>query len=103
MSENPYDFLPPGGMFQDLVGDPVVGATVAPTKMIHHVNNTTAISTITPPNEGFSGPIYLIADSQFTVTSTGGNIALAVTTTVANKVYPFIYDRKTAKWYPLNV
>jgi hypothetical protein len=101
MAENPYGFMPPGGQFNDLVGSPLSGATIAPDKMIHHINNTTAISTITAPYEGFSGPLFLVADSQFTVTSSG-NVALAVTTTVANKVYVFVYDRKTAKWYPIN-
>src|SRR5512137_1186207 len=99
MAETPYDFMSPGGQFQDIVGPALGGATIAPTKMVHHINATTEISTITPPHEGFTGPVFLIADSQFTVTSTGGNIALAVTTTVAGKIYIFIYDRKTGKWY----
>lgn len=102
MAENPYPFTPPGGQFANLIGNALAGATIAPDKMIHHINNTTQIVTITAPHEGFSGPLYLVADSQFTVTSTGGNVALAVTTTVANKVYAFIYDRAAVKWYPIN-
>jgi hypothetical protein len=98
---NPYDFKSPGGQFQRLVGSALSGGTIAPTKMIHHINNTTAISTITPPHEGFSGPIYLVADSQFTAVATG-NIALGITTTVAKKVYCLIYDPATANWYPIN-
>jgi hypothetical protein len=100
MPENPYPFSPPGGQFNDVVGAALGGATIAPDKMVHHITSTTAISTITPPHEGFVGPIYLVADSQFTVT-TSGNVAAAVATTVASVAYPFIYDRKTAKWYPV--
>lgn len=94
-------FRGPGGQFSDIVGAALSGATIAPTALIHHINNTTAISTITPPYAEFSGQLYLIADSQFTVT-TAGNVALAVTTTIANKVYHLVYDKKTAKWYPIN-
>lgn len=101
MAEAPYQFQPPGGQFNNLVGVPLAGGTIAPDKMIHHVNNTTAIATITPPHEGFSGPLYLVADSQFTAVATG-NIAVAITTTVASKCYVLIYDRSTGKWYPIN-
>ena len=101
MSEVFEPFRGPGGQFNDIVGAATAGATVAPTALIHHINNTTAISTITPPYAEFSGALYLIADSQFTVT-TSGNVALAITTTIATKVYHLIYDRKAALWYPIN-
>ncbi len=101
MSEVFEPFRGPGGQFNDIVGSATAGATIAPLALIHHINNTTEISTITPPYADFSGGIYLIADSQFTVT-TSGNVILAITTTIANKVYHLIYDRKTAKWYPIN-
>jgi hypothetical protein len=101
MPELPYQLQGPGGQFNDIVGGFLSGGTIAPDKMVHHINNTTAIATITPPHEGYTGPLYLVADSQFTAVSTG-NIALAITTTVASKVYVLIYDRKTAKWYPVN-
>jgi hypothetical protein len=92
-------FREPGGLLLDLIGPFLSGATIAPTAKIHHINNTTAISTITPPYTDFAGGVFLVADSQFTIT-TSGNVALAVTTTVANKAYHLIYDKKTAKWYP---
>lgn len=101
MSEPFETFRAPGGQFNQIVGSPLSGATIAPTALIHHINNTTAISTITPPYANFSGPLYLIADSQFTVT-TSGNVALAITTTLATKVYHLVYDPATAKWYPIN-
>ena len=105
MAENPYDFMPPGGQFNPLVGQKITAAaTIAPTKMIHHVTGTTAISTITPPSVDFNGPIYLIADSVFSWTSGGGNIAAgSATTVVASNAYGFIYDRVAGKWYPFGL
>lgn len=103
MPENPYDFMPPGGQFNPLVGQKITAAaTIAPTKMIHHVTGTTQITTITPPSVDFNGPIYLIADSVFSWTG-GGNIAVQNASAVlANRAYSFIYDRVTGKWYGLN-
>jgi hypothetical protein len=104
MPENPYNFMPPGGQFNDLIGDVLASAaTIAPTKMVHHVSGVAAIATITPPHEGFTGPLWLVADGAWSWTA-GGNIAVASTTVAtANKAYPFIYDRKAAKWYPVVV
>jgi hypothetical protein len=99
--ENFEPFRAPGGQFLDIVGPPLSGGTIAPTALIHHINNTTAIATITPPYADYSGPLYLIADSQFTAVATG-NIQVAITTTIAGKVYHLVYDKKTAKWYPIN-
>lgn len=90
----------PGGQFADKVG-PVIAsaATIAPTKPIHHVSGTAAIATITPPWEGFAGPLILIADAIWTWTN-GGNIQVAGTVTAAGRTVTFTYDRKTLKWYP---
>lgn len=74
-------------------------ATIAPTHPVHHVTGTAAIATITPPDPGFQGEICLIADAIWTWTA-AGNIALAGTTTAANKAVYFTYDPSTAKWYP---
>ena len=103
MAETPFDFSSPGGLLHDLVG-PVItaAATVAPTKLIQHVTGTTAITTITPPWEGFAGPLYLVADSVFSWTG-GGNIgAINPTTIVASHAYGFIYDEKANKWYSIS-
>lgn len=94
-------FRGPGGQFNQIVGGPLSGATIAPSALVHHINNTTEISTITPPYTGFAGNLLLVADSQFTVT-TSGNVALAITTTIAKKVYHLIYDNIQSKWYPVN-
>lgn len=103
MAENVFDFIPPGGIQDSLIGQPLVGATVAPTKMVHHIVNTTAIVTITPPWTDFTGPVYLIADSVFSWTSAGNIKAANATTVVAGNVYGFLYDRVAGKWYPFGL
>lgn len=97
------DFKSPGGIQNDLVGNKLTAAaTIAPTKMIHHVTGTTAISTITPPYTDFNGPLFLVADSVFSWTSGGGNIGAGnATTVVAAQAYGFVYDRKAGKWYSI--
>ena len=104
MAEFPIDqFKPPGGIQNDLVGQPITAASViAPSRMIHHVIGTTQVVTITPPWTDFNGPLYLVADSVFSWTSTGGNIARANASAVlAGAAYGFVYDRRAGKWYPL--
>lgn len=103
MPELKDDFVPPGGQFANVVGPKLNSVVIAPTKMIHHFNTTAAITTITPPHEGFSGPIYLIADSVFTWTTTGNIAAPQATTISANNAYSFIYDRVAGKWYPVDM
>lgn len=100
--EDVDSFKPPGGIQNNLVGQKLTAAaTIAPTKMIHHVTGTTAITTITPPYVDFNGPLYLIADSVFSWTL-GGNIgAINATTVVALQAYGFIYDRVAGKWYSI--
>ena len=105
MAENIFDFMPPGGIQNSLIGQKLTAAaTLAPSKMVHHVTGTTQVTTITPPHVDFTGPLYLIADSVFSWTSTGGNIAAAnATTVVAANAYGFLYDRVAAKWYPFGL
>lgn len=102
-TEKVFDFLPPGGQFQNLVGGVLGDSVITVTKMIHHINSTQAIYTITTPYEGFAGPVFLVADSAFTWGGTG-NIAttsMAAASMIANHAYGFIYDRVQGKWYPL--
>lgn len=104
MAEKPYDFLPPGGQFQNLIGSDiatVVTSTIAPDKMVHHVKTSATINTITPPHEGYTGPLYLIADSVFAVGGTGNIASTQNTVKVANHAYGFLYDRVAGKWYEL--
>lgn len=95
--------IPPGGEKQDLVGAPLDSVTPTLTHMIHQVNTTATITTITPPterSEGFSGPIYLIAGSVLVWTTSGNIAAPPGTTLVANRAYGFIYSPRASKWYP---
>jgi hypothetical protein len=93
-------FIPAGGQFQDLVGSNVDTVTPTPTHMVHHITTDGTLTTITPPAEGFTGPIYLIADSVFDWTTSGNIAAAPGTTLLANNAYGFLYDRRNAKWYP---
>ena len=85
------------------VGEDIESATPAVAGPVHHVTTTATLTTITPPvadSLGFAGPVYLIADSVFSWT-TSGNIAVAPgTTLIANRAYGFVYDKANAKWYP---
>lgn len=85
------------------IGANISTATPDITSPIHHVVSTVTLTTLTPPQPlfGAMGPVYLIADSLFSWT-TSGNIAAAIgTTAVAGRAYPFIYQRSTGKWYPM--
>lgn len=102
-TEKPFDFRPPGGQFSNLVGAPIstpATGLIAPDKMIHHIVSTAMITTITPPWEGFSGPLYLIADSVFNWTTANNIGAPPGTTLLAGRHYAFLYDRVAGKWYP---
>lgn len=104
MPEKPFDFLPPGGQFQNLIGSDiatVLTSTIAPDHMIHHVKTTASIETITPPHDGYVGPLYLIADSVFSIGGTGNVVTTQNSAKVASHVYGFIYDKTTGKWYEL--
>lgn len=105
--EKPFDFRPPGGQFSNLVGAPIntpaTGLVATIDHMIHHVITSMTITTINAPWEGFSGPLYLIADSVFTWTTANNIAAPPGTTLLAGRVYMFVYDRVTGKWYPTSV
>lgn len=70
--------------------------TITPQSSIVHVTGTATIQNITV-QKGVLGPLWLIADGAFGLT-TGGNIAYAVTTTVG-KAVELIYDGTT--FYPV--
>lgn len=81
------------------VGPPIVGATaITVTSSIHHITGGGTINTINVAQQNFSGPIWLIADANFTVTG-GGNIARGATV-LAGQALGLIFDNQTAKWYP---
>lgn len=103
-AEKPFDFLPPGGQFQNLVDVPVitvVTSTVAPLRMVQHIITSMTINTITPPHTGYVGPLYLIADSAFAIGGTGNIATTQGTPKVVGHAYGFIYDPTQAKWYEI--
>lgn len=95
--------IPPGGLFQDLVGAPFTSVVNTFTHMIHQVNTTATITTLNPPDErsqGHSGPNYLVAGSVFSWTTSGNIAAPPGTTLVANRAYGFIYQPRAGTWNP---
>jgi len=78
----------------------VAASTISPKSDLVFISGTTALKTINPPFEGFSGILFLVAtDVAGVATLTTGNIALVVALTT-NKVCPFVYSKKNATWYP---
>ena len=78
----------------------VAATTITPKSDLVFISGTTAIGTIKPPFEGFSGMLLLVAtDPAGVATVTTGNIALVVSLTT-NKVTAFVYSKKNALWYP---
>jgi hypothetical protein len=71
-------------------------ATIAPTTFLTVLTGNTPIATITPPVTG----AHMLAIMPGTTTgfTTSGNI-VGGETTVANKVYLFVYDPVYAKYY----
>lgn len=89
-------------LFLEHVGNPIASAaTIAVWQPIVHVTGAATIATITPP-VGWSGRITLIADAGSTWTwSAAGNIALAAAGPVTPlRAYGFVFDLRTARWYP---
>ncbi len=81
------------------VGPPIASdTTIAVSNYMHHVTGTNAISTI-KPSPGHSGPIALIADGAFSLT-TGGNIAIAGGPYTAGQHVSLVYDDQMGMWFP---
>jgi hypothetical protein len=70
-------------------------ATIIPTNPVHHVSGVAAIDTISI-DPAFSGPIFLIPDGAWTLT-TGGNIGKA-TSAVVGQVMTLVFDYEF--WWP---
>lgn len=81
-------------------GQLVTATTISPKSDVVFISGTTAVATIIPPFEGFSGILFIVAtDAAGFATTTAGNIQLVVSLT-ANVATAFIYSKKNAKWYP---
>lgn len=103
MAEDPTIVDGPGGQFTKLIGAAFNTTTPTITNYIHHVITTAAITTITPPYEGFAGPVWLIADSIISWTTSGNIAGVAATTLVANSAYGFVYEKLTGKWHAIGI
>lgn len=98
-TEYPERYGRPGGLNHQVVGAPLASAaTIAPTHGIHVLTGTAQVTTITPPWDGFAGPLYLLPDGASTF-ATGGNIAKAITN-VAATVCIVVYNPALGLWYP---
>jgi hypothetical protein len=83
------------------IGQPLASAnTITVSSAIHHVTGSAMINQINPAGNGFSGPIWLIADGGFTL-GTGGNIALARGPFNVGQSVQLVYDPAigSGTWY----
>lgn len=71
-------------------------ATIAPSTFLTRLSGNTAVATITPPVTG-THMLAIIPGTTTGFTSTGN--VVGGTTTVANRVYLFVYDPIAAKYY----
>ncbi len=74
------------------------------TSIIQHsdmilLSGSTAIATIQPSMEGFSGICVIVPTDGTVATTTAGNIAIVVTMP-QNRATVFTYSKMNAKWYP---
>lgn len=71
-------------------------ATIAPSTFLTRLSGNTAVATITPPVTGCH-MLAIIPGTTTGFTSTGNIVG--GTTTVASRVYLFVYDPVAAKYY----
>lgn len=84
------------------VGPDIESATPTVRNPVHKVITTATLTTITPPfiEDKFIGPVFLLAGSVFSWTTSGNIAAAPGTTLVAGRAYGFIYEKDDAQWYP---
>lgn len=79
-------------------------ATIAPSTLFTTITGTTAVTTITPPIEGQHLLAIMPLSTNFGGFSAAGNIAVASltnSTTWGTRISLFMYDPRTAKYYPI--
>lgn len=75
-------------------------SSISPVGNVTRITGNTTISTIVQPTPYFNGPLWLLnTDASVGTWDTAGNIALAGTMT-RYKLFAFVYDPTTSKWYP---
>jgi len=72
--------------------------TIFPKTDVAYITGSTAIATIVPPYEGFSGLLFVVATTTGLTAVTTGNVQTAVTFT-QYKPTTLIYSKLNAKWY----
>lgn len=84
------------------VGADIESATPSIDHPVHKVITTATITTIVSPfiDDKFIGPLYLLAGSVFSWTSSGNIVTPPGTTLVVGRAYGFIYEKTDASWYP---
>lgn len=102
-TEKPYDFLPPGGQFHHPIQQsPYITSTMfTPDRMVMFYSTDGDLTTITKPHEGYVGPLWIKAVTDFKLTTAGNLYATLATTCYAPYVYGFIYDETLNKWYAI--
>ena len=73
--------------------------TITLTNANHHITGTNAVKTINVP-AAFSGPVFLVADGAFSLT-TGGNIAVAAGPFTAGQLVVLSFDPAKNTWAPI--
>ena len=73
--------------------------TIYPKTDMVLLTGQTAIATIVPPYEGFSGVIFIVPTGGAVATTTAGNISLVVTMADL-RVTVLTYSKLNNKWYP---
>lgn len=74
-------------------------ATIRPKADLVNLTGSTAIATIDPPFEGFSGCIILVPKDGTLGLLTTGNISVAVTMP-QNRATLLVYSKKNGVWAP---
>jgi len=84
------------------VSAPLTGATIAPDGPWVHFTGTTQLVTITVPSGMVGGEVSIVFDGSGSglTWTTGGNIAVAGTSTTAASYVTFRYDKSTGYWHP---
>ena len=74
-------------------------ATIYPKSDLVNLTGSTAVATIVPPYEGFSGILVLTPTDGTLGLLTTGNIAIAVTMPL-NRATFLVYSKANDVWYP---
>lgn len=77
-------------------------ATIAPTTKLTFVTGTVAVSTITPPADGYHELVFIFTNAAPAALLTTGNIQAAYTP-IQNQAFTLYFDPSTAKYWRMAV